>query len=209
MLTKAVRLWEKESRAGWQFGRMRKCDSKLLKMASLFKLHQYQSSPLPRQACPVLRSPLSVPEQKNHIQPERVWENNSYITVGLALAAILTKQILVAHLKQYITGKAVKSGDSLTSTSTFSSSSSSSTSLPSLSSSASFSHLMKGDALAWISLASSLETYFLDTWKRQSWATRLREPSKQTIKRHLFYKTLRIKLSGDIQMYWCASNVHI
>lgn len=87
MLTKAVRLWEKESRAGWQFGRMRKCDSKqLLKMASLFKLHQYQSSPLPRQACPVLRSPLSVPEQKNHIQPEEKagWKIRVHLCVILA-----------------------------------------------------------------------------------------------------------------------------
>lgn len=53
---------------------------------------------------------------------------------------------------------------SLTSTFSSSSSSSSPSSLPSLSSSASFSHLTKGAALAWISLASSLETYFLDTW---------------------------------------------
>lgn len=53
-------------------------------------------------------------------------------------------------------------------TSTFSSSSSSSSSLPSLSSSASFSHLTKGAALAWISLASSLETYFLETWWKKT-----------------------------------------
>lgn len=96
-----------------------------------------------------------------------MWQLEAVVTMTRLIFALIwtfsvTPELQLFFFKLYFTAHSqVTTSDN--STSTFSSSSSSSSSLPSLSSSASFSHLTKGAALAWISLASSLETYFLET----------------------------------------------